>query len=289
MNRQTEINKVLVITLIFNLLVSSLKIIYGLLIDSVSITSDGYHSLFDGISNIVGIIGIYMSCSPSDEEHPYGHRKHETLFTLFIAVMMFSTCYGIFKSVYVSLKEQEVPVIGIDSFVVMVFTLCVNIFVSRYEKNMGDKLQSEYLIADAKHTKSDIYATIGVIIGLVLVKLGVHEADPIAGTVVGFLVLRAGLGVLKTTTSILVDTKKLDAGLVQHLTEGVQGVIGCHKIRTRGTDGHIFLDLHILVTAGLSIEEGHTISHNVENTIKNNIKDVVDVVIHIEPAYEGRK
>ncbi|BCB95260.1 cation efflux system protein [Dissulfurispira thermophila] len=285
MNRTSEIRKVLLITLVLNLIVSAAKVFYGYYINSVSILSDGYHSLFDGVSNIVGLIGIYIASHPPDEKHPYGHRKYETVFTIFVGVLMFITCIEIFKKSYNSfLGQSETAMITPQSFMVMLITLSVNIFVAIYEKNKGVSLTSEYLIADSKHTRSDIYVSLGVIGGLIISKIGISKADPIAGAIVGIFVAKAGIDIIKESTEILVDRTQMDTSMIKEIACTVDGVIECHEIRTRGTKSHIFVDLHVIVAPSLTVEDAHKIAEIVEKKIKNEISEVVDVVVHIEPS-----
>jgi len=281
--RAAEVRKVLLITLACNIVVSAAKISYGFYSDSVSITADGFHSMFDGVSNIVGFIGIYISSHPPDTEHPYGHRKFETLFTIFIGVMMALTCFEIFKQVYLSLNGEPSVRVTAESFIVMAATLAVNVFVAAYERRMGNELKSEFLIADAQHTRSDIYATAGVIIGLVLSRAGFMRADAVVGAVVGLFVARAGIGILREAADALADRNRLDTDGIIKLACDIDGVIECHRVRTRGTGGHVFVDLHVIVRPDLSVMEGHRIAHIVEERIKNCLDSVVDVVVHIEP------
>lgn len=284
MNRTSEIRKVLIITLLLNILVSGVKIFYGYFIYSVAIISDGYHSLFDGVSNVIGLVGIYLASHPPDERHPYGHRKYETVFTIFVGLLMFITCIEIFRRAYGSLVGKYEAEVTMLSFVLMLSTMAVSLFVTTYEKRMGRKLSSEYLIADAQHTKSDIYASVGVIIGLIFVKLGFPIADPIVGAIVGILVARTGINIIKDSAEVLVDRKQTDASLIRDIVCSIEGVSGCHDIRTRGTKNHIFIDLHVLVNPVLTIEEGHRIADLIENEIKTRMPEVVDVVVHVEPS-----
>jgi len=284
MNRTSEIKKVLVITLLLNILVAGVKIFYGYFIHSVAIISDGYHSLFDSVSNVVGLVGIYLASHPPDDRHPYGHRKYETVFTIFVGILMFITCVEIFKRVYDSLVGKYEAEVTALSFVLMLSTMAVSIFVTTYEKTMGKKLSSEYLIADAQHTKSDIYASIAVIIGLIFVKLGFPIADPIVGAIVGILVARAGVNIIKGSAEVLVDRTQTDTSLIRDMVCSIEGVSGCHDIRTRGTKNHIFIDLHVLVNPALTIQDGHCIADLIEDEIKRRLPEVVDVVVHIEPS-----
>jgi cation diffusion facilitator family transporter len=283
-DRTSEIRKVLLITLSLNLLVSTAKVFYGYITHSISIFSDGFHSLFDGVSNIVGLIAIYIASHPPDEKHPYGHRKYETVFTIFVGLLMLLTCFEVFKKVYESLTGRHETTVTSASFWVMVITLIINIFVSVYEKRRGEKLNSEFLIADSKHTKSDIYVSLGVIVSLIFIKSGFPIADSIAGVIVGIFIAKAGIDIIRESTETLVDKTQMDISIIKEIAYRVEGVKECHGIRTRGTKSHVFIDLHILVNPSMSVENAHRIAETVEREIKNKISEVVDVVVHIEPS-----
>lgn len=284
MDRTAEIKKVLLTTLFLNLAVSAAKVSYGYFSGSVAIISDGYHSLFDGVSNVVGLIAIRIASHPPDEDHPYGHRKYETVFTIFVGMLMLFTCYGILRDVYKAFTEGVTPKIDLSSFALMLATMAINIFVAVYEKRKGTALQSEFLIADSRHTMTDIYVTLGVMVSLACISLGYPVADPIAGAVVGLFVAKAGISIIRESTETLIDRAQTDTQFVKKIVETVEGVSECHDIRTRGTREQVFVDLHLLVDSKLSVEEAHRIAHRVEEKIKCSAPEVVDVVVHIEPA-----
>jgi cation diffusion facilitator family transporter len=284
LDRTSEIRKVLLITLVLNIFVSGTKILYGYFTSSVAITSDGFHSMFDGISNVVGLIGIYIASRPPDKCHPYGHRKYETIFTIFIGLLMFITCIEIFKEVYASFAGKRQVVVTDKSFFIMLFTMAVNIFVTTYEKRMGLKLNSEFLIADSQHTKSDIFVSISVIASLILTKLDFSIADSIMGLIVGILVAMMGINIIRESTETLVDRTRGDTLSIQKIACSVDGVIECHDIRTRGSKGNVFVDLHVLVNPSLSLEDAHKIADMVEEKIKSSLPEVVDVIVHLEPS-----
>lgn len=282
-NNAPQIRKVLLYTLVLNAAVAIAKVIYGYMSNSIAMTSDGFHSLFDGVSNIVGLIGIWIAYHPPDENHPYGHKKYETLFTIIISVMIFVTCFLILKQAYHSIVEYHKTEVTGVSFVVMFVTMAVNIFVTIYERKKGIELKSEFLVADAMHTKSDILASIGVIVSLIITKSGYRIADTIAGLVIAFLIARIGYEILKRASDVLVDTICIDTSAIESVIKSVEGVKGCHDIRTRGTEHAINLDLHILVDPKISAEEAHKIADSVEEKIKGSFPSVTDIVVHIEP------
>ncbi len=289
MNRISEVRKVLVLTLLLNIIVSGAKIAYGYITYSVAISSDGFHSLFDGVSNVVGLVGVYLASNPPDERHPYGHRKYETVFTIFIGVLMLITCYEIFKGVYESFAGRHQPIVGIPSFILMISTTAINIFVTTYESRKGKSLKSEYLIADARHTKSDIYVSAGVIASLVFIELGFGYADAVAGAVVGLFVAKAGLDIIRESAETLIDKSQVDASEILQVAECIDGVLGCHNVRTRGTKDSVFVDMHCLVNPELSVEKAHEIAHEVEHKIRQKYPEIVDVVVHVEPSKEKKE
>jgi cation diffusion facilitator family transporter len=283
LNRIAEIKKVLIITMLLNFLVSGAKIFYGYYTNSLAILSDGFHSLFDGVSNIVGLLGVYLSSQPPDEKHPYGHRKYETFFTIFVGFLMFATCVEIFKKIYDSITGVHAVDVTTASFLIMGSTMIINTLVARYEVKKGRELGSEYLLADSVHTRSDVYISIGVIISLVLIKLGFIFADVITGAIVGIFVAKAGIHIIKDAADSLLDRTKIDKASIKEIVRQVKGVKGCHGVRTRGTINHVFLDLHLVVEPSLTVQDAHQIAHIAEEEIKKRFPEVTDVVVHIEP------
>lgn len=279
-----RVRRVLIVTLILNEAVAVAKIVWGYLTGSLGMMSDGFHSLFDGVSNVVGLVGIWIAAHPPDEDHPYGHKKYENLFTIVIALMIFGTCFQILKRVYQSFTvgyEVSAPNM---SFVVLACTMLVNAFVMVYEMKRGRQLGSDFLVADALHTKSDIFASFAVMIGLLFTRLGYPLADAIAGIVITLFIARIGYEIIKSASDVLVDTVCMDTNAIESVVKEVEGVKGCHGIRTRGTSQHIYLDLHIQVDPDITIKDAHDIAHNVEDRLLHEFSALADIVAHVEPA-----
>lgn len=281
--RSGAVKRVLIYTLIANSAVALAKILFGHFTNSISILSDGFHSLFDGVSNVVGLIGISIASHPPDKRHPYGHRKFETLFTLIIAAMIFMTCYQILKNAYESLFNSSKATVTPTSFIIILITLMINVIVMFYESRKGRELNSEFLIADARHTKSDIFVSLSVILGLILFRAGYTRADAIVAVIIALLIAKMGYEIIREASLVLVDTVCIDTGSIEKALMDVEGVKGCHDIRTRGTINSIFLDLHVCVRPDITLEEAHKIADRVEEVIKARFPDVVDVVVHVEP------
>jgi len=278
-----QVRKVLIYTLILNCIVASAKVFYGYLTSSVAMMSDGFHSFFDGFSNVIGLIGIWIASHPPDEKHPYGHKKYETLFTIAISVMIFATCFQILNKVYLFFAVGYQTIVTPISFSVMFITIGVNIFVMLYESRKGRELGSTFLIADAMHTRSDLFVSVAVITSFLFARKGYYLADPIVGIIITFFIARVGYKIIKRASDILVDTICLDTSAIKFVVNHVEGVKGCHDIRTRGTVNSTFLDLHVLVNKDLSTERAHEIADNIEKEIKKEFPSVVDIVVHIEP------
>ncbi len=287
MQRTREIRKVLLISLFLNVLVSAVKIIYGLMKNSLSIYSDGLHSLFDGVSNIGGLIGIYLSSKPPDKEHPYGHRRYETVFAVFVGVLMGASALEILKGAYEALVKAKRPELDERALVVLIFTLIINIFVFTYERRKGRQLKSEFLIADSSHTKTDIFITFGIIFAIFGIKSGFYIVDSIAGLIIGVLIAKEAFSLIKESTDVLIDKAIIESSNIEKLLNSCEGVQSCQNIRTRGTGGQIFVDLTIKVDPSITVKAGHEIAEKVEEIIKKEFPDVLDVVVHVEPGNEN--
>jgi len=285
LNKDTpiQVRRVLIYTLILNCLVASAKVLYGYITNSVAMMSDGFHSFFDGFSNVIGLFGTWIASHPPDKEHPYGHEKYETLFTIIIAVMIFATCFQVLRKVYFFFVEGYRTTVSPISFSIMLLTIGVNVFVMLYESRKGKELGSSFLIADAMHTKSDIFVSVAVIVSLLFAKMGYYLADPIVGIIIIFFIARIGYKILKEASQVLVDTVCIDTSMIKFVVNNIKGVRGCHDIRTRGSVNSTFLDLHVLVSKDLSTERAHEIADTIERELKKKFPSIVDIVVHIEP------
>ncbi len=283
MTRLNKVRQVLFFTLLLNMAVAVVKIVYGYKTDSLSMLSDGFHSFFDGTSNIIGLVGIWIASKPPDECHPYGHRKFETLSTIAIAVLIFIAGVQILKKAYFGLTVPHDIEVTFLSFVIMAITLLVNAGVMAYETRKGRELKSDFLLADAVHTKTDIFVSISVVISLIAAKIGYPVIDIIAAFIIAFLIAKMGFNILKSATDVLTDAACIDPNEIKDIISRIEGVRGCHEIRTRGKEGAVNIDLHILVSPETKTQEAHRIAHSVEETIKKGIPSIIDVVIHIEP------
>lgn len=289
LERGKGIRRVLVLTLGLNVGVALAKIAYGYASNALSIRADGFHSLTDASNNLVGLAGAYFGSRPADEGHPYGHEKLEVLSAGVVGLSLLGMAYDVLTSAFARFRAPELaPELDRVAFVVLGGTLVVNLFVAGYERRMGQRLNSPFLLSDAAHTRSDVLVTLGVFATVVLMKLGYPELDAYAALAIAGFIAWAGIGVLRNNLGYLADQRALDTRVVERAVLAVPGVAGTHKIRTRGTPGAIYVDLHIQIARHLDVEAAHRVTHWVIDSIKREVPGVRDVMVHTEPAAPGQ-
>jgi cation diffusion facilitator family transporter len=281
--RTAEVTAVLYRVLFLNLIVAAAKIALGVATGAVSVLSDGFHSLTDTASNIVGIIGVRIAGAPPDDDHPYGHRKFETMASLGIMVFLLLVLREVLSAAWERLHTGGEPDINALTFVVMGATFAVNVGVVLYERSAGRRLQSEVLIADASHTMSDLMTSATVIVALIGVKLGYAWLDAVAALVVAIFIAYACWEIFNSTTGILADRFVIPEEEIRQVVQSVPEVIGSHHIRTRGSNDFVFLDLHIWMDANMNLDHAHSISHVVKDRLMARFPQIKDAIIHIEP------
>lgn len=282
--RTSSIKRVLWLVLFLNLGVAAAKYLYGTMSGSASMQADGIHSMFDSAGNVVGLVGIAVAARPADISHPYGHTKFETYASLVIGILLFVAAFEVGSSAWGKLVSQSYDIqVTPLSFVVMIVTLCINIGVTLFERNQGKKLNSEVLRADASHTLSDALVSTGVIIGLILAGLGFPIADPIMALVVMVAIVITAINVFKRGLVTLSDHARIPEEDIYKLVRKIPGVDAAHRIRTRGSEGEVYTDLHILVEPTMTVLAAHSLSERIEEEIKRAYPQVVEVLVHIEP------
>jgi cation diffusion facilitator family transporter len=280
--RSREISAVLLRVLGLNLLVSLAKIFFGYASGSVAILSDGFHSLTDSASNVVALVGVRAAGKPPDEEHPYGHRKYETLASAGIFVFLAIVVLEVLRAAAARLGGAP-PAVTAASFAVMGGTAAVNLVVVGYETGAGRRLKSEVLLADARHTQSDLLTSLTVIAALIGARAGFPVLDPIAALVVAAFIGRAGYEIARDASRILSDSIVIAEEDLRAAVMSVARVVGCHQIRTRGAADHVFVDLHIWLDPATRLDVAHGVSHVVKDRLMQRYPQIADVIIHIEP------
>jgi cation diffusion facilitator family transporter len=283
--RAQEIRRVLLITLGLNVLVAALKLAYGTMSHTLSLQADGFHSLTDGTNNVLGLVGIWWSARPPDDKHPYGHQRTEVIAASAIGASLILVAWEVARGAIERIGEPAAaPRPDLGSVAVLLLTLLINVGVARYEARRGKALSSTLLESDASHTASDVLVTLGVLLTLAGVHLGLTWMDWVASCVIGVFILVTGARVLWRNVDYLMDTAQVAPERIHAIACAVPGVAGAHKIRTRGVPGSIRVDLHIQIARHLDVVQAHEVTHWVIAAVKHDIEGVHDVVVHTEPA-----
>jgi cation diffusion facilitator family transporter len=282
--RYAAVTRVLLRVLFLNLLVAIAKIVFGYASGAISILSDGFHSLTDAASNVAGLIGVRAAGQPPDADHPYGHRKYETVAAAAVTVFLLLLVIEVLRNAFNHLTGRSLPPeISTGSFVVMLATVAINLAVVNYESRAAQRLNSEVLLADSMQTQGDVWSSLTVIAALVGTRAGMPILDPLAALVVAGFIGYAGYQVARATTGILSDRIVISDADLERVVMGVPGVLGCHQIRTRGATDHVFLDLHVWMPPDMRLTEAHKLSHVVKDRLMARYPQIADAVIHIEP------
>lgn len=281
--RNRAVRRVLWAILGANWLVAGAKLVFGLAIGSTAMTADGLHSFIDGGSNVIGLVAMHFASQPADREHPYGHQKFEALAALAIGVMIGVGVLELGRMAWNAIVHASHPTVGPQAFVVMIATLGTNLVVTRVERSWGEKLGSALLLADAKHTLSDVFVTLAVLASLGLSSLGVARADGVVALGVLVFVAWTGWTIIRQAVGILADSARIDPQRVREVCERLPEVLAVHDVRSRGMEGSVYVDLKIDVDPSSSAERAHQVSDAVEDALVHAFPEIVDVVVHVEP------
>jgi cation diffusion facilitator family transporter len=283
--RSLAVRRVFLITLAFNAAVALAKAGYGYTAQSLSLGADSLHSILDASANVLALLGIHWSATPADERHPYGRRKIEILAALGIGVLIVISLFEFAAAaVHGLLGHRAPPRIGWAGFAIVLGTMVVNAFVTRYEARKARELGSSLLRADARHTQSDLYASGAVVASFVAVRAGVSWADGAAALILVGLIGHVAWEVFRENVPILIDAAILDPQGVIAVARTVPGVHEVHRVRSRGVRHAVELDLHLQLAPETSLVDAHALAGQIQAQLRVKFPELSDVVIHIEPA-----
>lgn len=278
------IRRTLIIVLLLNLAVAFAKLGYGLWTGSIAMRADGVQSLLDGLSNVVGLASVAIASRPPDEDHHFGHERYESLASLLIAGMMSVSVIQILQAAVSQLREGTPPSVNSGSFGVLIATMSVNIGVALWERRQGKRHASELLLADARHTASDVVVSLSVIVGLLGVRMGWSRADAVVSIAITVVIAWAAWAIIRTASMVLTDATDVDPRTLMRTILGTDGVISAHKLRARSSGGRLLAQVDIAVDPDIPVIEAHEIASRVEKSIKEVAGIGSQVVVHIEPA-----
>jgi cation diffusion facilitator family transporter len=289
MKNLRAIRRVLYITMVLNMVAMGAKLIVGYWTGALSLIADGFDSLFDAAGNVIGLVGIYLAARPADPEHPYGHRKFETMAAIAISILLFLTTWELLQSAWDRLRDPAGidPEINVWSFGALAVSLVVHLGVAIYELRAGRRLKSDVLVADARHTRADLYVSLSVVAGLIAVRLGHPVVDPLLAIGIAAVIFKLGIDIIRESSQVLLDGAIVPVSEIERIVLGVREVRACHDVRSRGHEAAVYVDLHIRVAPEMSTAQSHAIAHDVQHRLRSEIPVIQDVVVHVEPDDQG--
>lgn len=278
------VRRVLWTLLAVNLSVVVAKAVAGWRAGSLAVLGDAVHSLTDAANNLVGVWLMRAAAKPPDREHPYGHAKLEPIGAFVVSALMGLTAYEIGREAVLRLWSGTVAPAALSAFTfaVMLGTLAVNLLVVWYERRAGRRLGSSFLLADAQHTLSDVYVTLGVLAGLVGMRFGWVWLDPVIALGVVAAVGWGAYHVLMTAVDDLMDAAAVDGDDLIALARRHPDVVEVRRVRSRGRGAYGFAEL-TLVFRHNDLRRAHTTSDLLEEQIRRAY-GIAHVTIHLEPV-----
>ena len=270
--------------LVANIVVVVIKFTVGFDTNSLAVFGDALQSSVDSANNLIGIFVVRVAAKAPDEDHPYGHAKFETLGALLIALLLALSIFELVRGAVARLMSGAQPLnVSSTALALLVFTLAVNIGVVWFEGRAARRLRSDLLLADALHTRTDVFITLGVLGGLALARAGLAWADPALALIVAVLVGRAGYQILRRAIPSLVDERAFDQTTIQRVAEGVDGVMSAYAIRSRHGGDRRFAELTIAVDGAADVASAHRIADQVEGRLRDSLH-LDEVTVHVEPC-----
>lgn len=264
-----------------------LKFVIGLLTGSVSIIAEAVHSLNDLVAAFIAFFSVRVSDKPADPDHPFGHGKIENVSGTIEAILIFIAAIAIIYEAWKKIITGvtiELTELGIG---VMFISAVTNIVVSRLLYRVAKNTDSLALEADARHLSADVYTSLGVMVGLIAIKItGLNILDPIVAIGVALFITKTAWMITRKSFGGLVDEKlpsEEEATIESSILEHVKDVVGFHKLRTRKAGSHRYVDLHLVMDKEVSLEQAHQMCDHLEKDIKSRLPNT-SVIIHCEPC-----
>jgi cation diffusion facilitator family transporter len=277
-----------------NMVLTTGKLVIGLLIGSVSILSEAIHSGIDLIAAMIAWWAVHNSGKPADRQHPFGHGKIENISGAIEAILIFAAAiWIIYEAIHKLMFPVEIETIGLGVGM-MVVSAVMNIIVSSQLFKVGRATDSQALLADAWHLRTDVYTSIGVVVGLTLIMIGErfipsvdwHWVDPTAAIIVALLIIKAAFELTAQSISDLVDSA-LPLDEVQWIRSFVREsgnkILSFHSLRTRKSGANRFVEFHLSVEPQMSVKDSHDIAQRLEDGIMKRFPGA-SVTIHVEPC-----
>jgi cation diffusion facilitator family transporter len=264
-----------------------LKVVAGAVTGSIAILTEAVHSAIDLLASMVAFFSVRKAEEPPDPSHPYGHEKVENLTAALEGVLIL---VGAAIIIYESIRRLITPASVTTLWVgiaVVALSAVANFAVSAYLYRQAAVTESPALEGDAAHLRTDAFTSLGVLVGLVLVKVtGAERFDPITALVIAAAIVWSGVRIVNRSSRVLVD-EALPARELEIVRQTIEDydapeVSGFHKLRARQAGSRRHIDLHVQFREGTTLERAHEVSHELQGAISSRLRDA-DVLIHLEP------
>ncbi len=284
-DRYWQAKKVTLIGAIVNALLGFIKLIGGYLFHSHALVADGVHSFSDLFTDVMVLFASKYGSLDADDTHPYGHQRIETAATLLLSLLLILAGIGIAWDSLNELITSSVTMPGWLALPVICISILANETLFHYTRHVGNRINSQLIIANAWHHRSDAASSIVVFVGLVGSLYGFVYLDAIAAIIVGIMIAKMGWNYGWNSVKELVDTA-VEPELLAQIEKVIQNIAGVqkiHQLRSRFMGGDVLIDVHILVSPKISVSEGHYIAQHVHNALVDQIPSVKDVIVHVDP------
>jgi len=279
-------NRVTVVGALVNVFLTIIKIGFGIVGQSAALIADGVHSLSDLASDMLVLIAVKLGAREADYDHPYGHRRFETIATVILGLGLVVIAVGIAWDVFERvLNPERMLVPQASALGIAAISILANEWLYQYTKRVAVVTRSKLLMANAWHHRSDAISSIVVLIGVAGSLLGYVWADAAAAVLVAIMVAKIGINLVSESIKELVDTG-LPEALVEDIRSeiiAIEGVKNIHLLRTRLMGEDALVDAHIVVNSRITVSEGHMIADVVRDVLIEKFDDVQDVLVHVDP------
>lgn len=290
--REKEIYKVTLLGSFVNFLLVIFKFLAGIAGHSAAMLADAVHSLSDFITDVVVILFVRISNKPQDKSHDYGHGKYETLATALIGVALLGVGFGILwngaNEILAFMHGEQLRTPGMTALVAAVISILLKEILYRYTVRMGNKYNSQAVIANAWHHRSDAFSSIGTAVGIGgAILLGPHWAvlDPIAAVIVSFFIMRVSIKLLIPCIDELLEKSLPDhiEREIEQIVLSFEGVTEPHHLRTRRIGNNYAIEVHVRMNGDISLYKAHETASAIEYKLKERFGEDTHVGIHVEP------
>ena len=283
-DRARAVRRALVVVLALNALVTVVKLVVGLRTGALTVVGAALESTLDLLNNLIALAIVAIAHREPDEEHPYGHAKFETLGTLAVVGFLSISCFELLREgISALVRGTSVHQASVNDITVVSATLAVNAFVVWYESSRGRALNNSLLVADAAHTRTDIFVTLLAVASLWLSRRGIGRIDGALAIVVAGIIAWTGYQILRASIPVLVDERAIEAAQLRRVVEAVPGVREVRAVRSRTAGGSSFAEVTIAVSGGCTVADAHALADVVEEAVARRLGGG-EVTVHVEPA-----